>query len=103
MNISNKWNRVYAALLFLVMVSLSTLSCSPDSTNSSTNNNDTSDRNPPPTRSRGPGAYDLDNPSVGLDTLQSYSVTLSIQFDGTRGDSAYNWSESYQLDRKSVV
>lgn len=45
----------------------------------------------------GPGAFDLDDPVIGLDGLSSYQATLALHFDGVRNGQPEEWSQTVQM------
>jgi hypothetical protein len=45
----------------------------------------------------GPGNFDLLDPRVGLDALASYSESLTLTFDGTRGGQQSQWTKTYSF------
>ena len=45
----------------------------------------------------GPGTFFLADPRIGLDTLASYTETLTVSFSGTAEGQASTWSKSYRL------
>lgn len=49
------------------------------------------------TETFGPGAFDLDDPAVGLSALTSYQATLTFAFSGTQAGQPVAWTRTYVL------
>lgn len=46
---------------------------------------------------RGPGSFDLPDPTIGLDGLPGYTAELSLIFDGTRDGQPYHMDKTYTV------
>lgn len=51
---------------------------------------------------RGPGSFDLSDPSVGLAALPSYQARLRMVFDGTRDSQPYHIEKAYTMLHSSA-
>lgn len=51
---------------------------------------------------RGPGSFDLGDPSVGLADLPSYQAVLRMVFDGTRDSQPYHIEKAYTMLHSSA-
>jgi hypothetical protein len=45
----------------------------------------------------GPGPFNLNDPTVGLADLTSYTATLTLSFNGTQADQPSQWSHTYVM------
>jgi hypothetical protein len=88
------WNRIPAALCFLLVLAACQLT-TPTPVDGSETPESTSEAETEITF--GPGPFDLGDPSAGLVDLSAYSATLTVSFDGTRDGQAEQWSHTHTL------